>query len=152
MKVFAGKQRSRRAGTSRGFTLVELLVIIIIIAVLLVIAIPRYFRAVYTAEVRGCQSQIKIINTAAQAFFSRNHRWPATVEEMCEQTAPAGVVGAPLTEIPLCPFGVPYELRPVLEDGTIGSPTQDNPQAGVTVNTEDHFEGSWVTATTHKEP
>jgi prepilin-type N-terminal cleavage/methylation domain-containing protein len=136
----------------QGFTLVELLVVIIIIAVLLIIAIPRYFQAVYTAEVRGCQAQINIISTAAPAFFARNHRWPATVEEMCEQTAPPGVVGPPLTEIPQCPFGVPYELRPVLEDGTVGPPSADNPQAGVAVNTEDHFEGSWVTATRHREP
>jgi len=152
MRATAGKPGRGRMVAGRGFTLVELLVVIVIIAVLLIIAIPRYFQAVYTAEVRGCQAQIKIINTATQAFFSRNHRWPTTVEEMCEQTAPPGVVGAPLTEIPQCPFGVPYELSPVLEDGTTGPPTADNPQAGVTVNTEDHFEGSWVTATRHREP
>lgn len=145
-------QTARRRSRGRGFTLVELLVVIVIIALLLVIAVPRYFRAVYTARVRGCQSQIKIINTAAQAFFSRNHRWPTTVEEMCEQTAPPGVVGAPLTEVPQCPFGVPYELRPVLEDGSVGTPTPDNPQAGVTVNTEDHFDEFWATALRHREP
>jgi prepilin-type N-terminal cleavage/methylation domain-containing protein len=141
----------RRRGT-RAFTLVELLVVLLIIAALVLIALPKYLRAVYNARVRGCQSQIKIINTAAQAFFARNRVWPATVEEMCRTTAPSWVVGPPLEELPECPFGVPYQLVPILEDGTTGSPTPANPQAGVAVLTQDHFDGSWITATVHREP
>jgi hypothetical protein len=95
---------------------------------------------------------VKIISTSAQAFFARNRVWPSTVEEMCRDTAPAWVVGAPLDEVPLCPLGVAYELIPVLQDGTIGAPTPENPQVGVAVNVEDHFDGSWITATAHKKP
>ncbi|NIR01589.1 MAG: hypothetical protein GTN78_15550 [Gemmatimonadales bacterium] len=130
--------------------MVELLVVILILAALMVIALPRYFRAVYRARVRGCQAQVQIINTACQAFFARNKVWPATVDEMCEGIAPSWVVAPPLTERPKCPFDVPYELTPILQDGTIGgAPTLDNPQVGVQVNAWDHFESSWKTALNH---
>lgn len=148
--MMASSDRGRAATGRSGFTLVELLVVILIIAALLVIALPRYFHAVYSAQVRGCQSQIKIINTSAQAFFARNRVWPATVEEMAQSTAPSWVVGAPLSEVPPCPFGVPYHLQPTLQDGSTGAPTPDNPQVGVTVDTSEHFDGSWVTATHHR--
>lgn len=151
----AGRRRKTESTSARrvsGFTLVELLVIIVIISVLLLIALPRYFRSTYAARVRGCQSQIRIIGTASQAFFARNRVWPSTVEEMCRPTAPAWVVGEPLEEVPLCPFGIPYELSPLLQDGTTGMATPDNPQVGVVVNTADHFEGSWITAQDHRKP
>ena len=148
-----GTARERRRGSrAGGFTLIELLVVLLIVAALLMIAIPKYFRAVYTAEVRGCQSQIKIMSTAAQAFFARNRVWPTTVEEMCRNTAPPWVQGPPLVEVPLCPFGTPYTLEPLLQDGSVGVATPDNPQVGVAVNTDDHFDGSWITATLHKGP
>jgi len=135
----------------RGFTLVELLVVILIIAALLAIALPRYFAAVYRARVRGCQAQIKVMSTATQAFFARNRVWPATVEEMCGTTAPSWVVGPPLDQVPQCPFGVPYHLVPTLQDGTVGgTPTPDNPVAGVAVNTDEHFEETWTTALDHR--
>ncbi len=136
---------------TRGFTLVELLVVILIIAALMVIAIPRYFNAVYNARVRGCQAQIQIVNTACEAFFARNRVWPSTVEEMCETTAPSWVIAPPLPEMPTCPFGFPYELEPMLQDGTVGSlPGPGNPQVGVMLNAKDHFDGPWKTAEKHK--
>lgn len=146
------RQRKIAAPAARGgFTLVELLVVILILTALMVIALPRYFHAVYRARVRGCQSQITIINTATQAFEARNHCHPQTIEEMCEPTAPDWVVAPPLQEMPLCPFGQPYELVPVLEDGTVGAePTDGNPQVGVTVNVWDHFDGSYKKAVEHR--
>jgi general secretion pathway protein G len=151
--MVAAPMRSRRlvSRAIRAFTLVELLVVILILAALMVIAIPRYFHAVYEARVRGCQANIQIVNTATQAFFARNKVWPATVEEMCESTAPSWVVAPPLQEVPLCPFGVPYELVPTLQDGSADSaPSIGNPQVGVEVNVSDHFDGPWKTAQNHK--
>jgi prepilin-type N-terminal cleavage/methylation domain-containing protein len=139
------------SGPARGFTLVELLVVILIIAALMMVALPRYFNAVYNARVRGCQAQIQIINSSCEAFFARNKMWPATVEEMCESTAPSWVIAPPLTEVPTCPFGVPYVLVPMLQDGSKdAAPTPGNPQVGVTLNTSDHFEGGWKKAKEHQ--
>ena len=134
-----------------AFTLVELLVVIMILGALMVIAIPRYFHAVYEARVRGCQANIQIVSTATQAFFARNRVWPATVDEMCETTAPSWVVSPPIQEMPVCPFGVSYALIPTLQDGSSGgAPSPGNPQVGVQVNAGDHFDGSWKMAQEHK--
>ena len=142
-------RRAEKAGPSAvarggaGFTLVELLV---------VIALPSYFHAVYSARVRGCQSQITVMSTACEAFFARNRMYPNVVEEMCESTAPAWVVAPPLEDVPTCPFGVPYEILPLLKDGTVGgSPSVENPQVGVVLNSWDHFDGPWKRALNHKE-
>ncbi len=144
------RQQSPALRHGRGFTFVELLVVLLILAALMLIALPRYFSAVYRSRVRGCQAQIEITSTAFQVFFSRNQAWPTTIEEMCEPTAPSWVVTPPLTEVPICPFGVPYEVVPILQDGTTGgASTPDNPQVGVTLNTWDHFEGSWKKALDH---
>lgn len=144
-------QSSVALRSTRAFTFVELLVVLLILAALMLIALPRYFTAVYRSRVRGCQAQIEITTTACQVFFARNKVWPTTVEEMCEPTAPSWVVAPPLTEVPTCPFGVPYELAPILQDGTVGAaPTPENPQYGVTLNSWDHFEGSWTKALDHK--
>jgi len=150
MAEYDGRRSWRDSRNGIGFTLIELLVVILILMALMLIAIPRYFEVIYRSRVRGCQADINITQTATQAFFARNKVWPSTIEEMCESTAPAWVIGAPLNEVPECPFGIPYELSPLLRDGTVGAnATADNPQVGVAVNAWDHFEGSWKTARNH---
>lgn len=143
-----GSTGKRRA---KGFTLVELLVVILILAALMLVALPRYFHAIYKSRVRGCQAQITVVSTACEVFFARNKAWPTTVEEMCIPTAPSWVISPPLDDVPLCPFGVPYQVVPVLQDGTSGgAPTPENPQVGVEVNAWDHFDGSWKMAVEHR--
>ncbi len=153
-KMAIGHHRTREAASlcGRGFTLVEILVVIMILAALMVIALPRYYHAIYSGRVRGCQAQIKVVSTACEAFYARNKAYPQIVEEMCVETAPAWVVAPPLEAVPMCPFGTPYELVAILQDGTVeGAPTPENPQVGVTVNHWDHFEGSWKLSREHVE-
>jgi prepilin-type N-terminal cleavage/methylation domain-containing protein len=141
----------------RGFTMVELLVVIIIISVLVAIALPRYFAAIYTARVRACQSNFKIINTAVQAYFAQNKEWPDEVSDMLPNTAdfafttPAGLKGGQLTEVPICPFETPTNLKPynlveVHEDPADAS----TPIVGCETDWKGHWEtAQWQNADTH---
>lgn len=78
MKRHQWNRRMTVGSAGSGFTLVELLVVILILSALLLIALPKYFHAVYASRVQGCKAQITIINTATQVFFAKNKVYPAT--------------------------------------------------------------------------
>jgi prepilin-type N-terminal cleavage/methylation domain-containing protein len=148
---------TKKMRTKRGFTMVELLVVIIIIAVLVAIALPKYFAAIYTARVRSCQANMKIINTAAQAYFAQNKTWPTEVANMLDPSVPganvpAGMKGGQLTEVPVCPFDTvdtphPYLLVAVHEDPADVS----TPIVGYVVDWNGHFaDANWQSATVHE--
>jgi len=148
---------TRRVRTRRGFTMVELLVVIIIISVLVAIALPRYFAAIYAGRVRACQSNFKIVNTALQAYFAQNKEWPDEVADMLPNTAdfafttPAGLKGGQLTEVPICPFETstnlkPYNLVEVHEDPADAG----TPIVGYVMDWNGHWAtAQWQNATEH---
>ena len=148
---------TRKARSRRGFTMVELLVVIIIISVLVAIALPKYFAAIYQGRVRACQSNFKIINTAVQLYFAQNKEWPAEVTDMLvpgdpQATTPGGMKGGQLTELPICPFETatslkPYELVELHEDPN----DLTTPIVGVETDWHGHWETQlWQNASEHE--
>jgi type IV pilus assembly protein PilA len=51
-----------------GFTLIELMIVILIIAILVAIAVPVYLNARQNAQKRTCQSNIRTVDSAIQAY------------------------------------------------------------------------------------
>ena len=64
------KQRFDRE--DEGFTLIELMVVVLIIAILLAIAIPTFLGARNTANARGAQSNLRNALTAEQTYWTNN--------------------------------------------------------------------------------
>ncbi len=56
----------------RGFTLVELLIVILIIAILMAVALPLYLDAVTRTKRTTCRANMQTIATAEQAYRARN--------------------------------------------------------------------------------
>ena len=85
----------------KGFTLVELMVVVIIIAVLTGIAIPSYFALRNRARSAAAQSEMKNIGTAIELYAIDNgNALPAAL---------ANIEGTYIAEVPDAdPWGVGY--------------------------------------------
>jgi type IV pilus assembly protein PilA len=68
------KMRSKEG----GFTLVELMVVVMIIAILMAIAIPTFLNSRKRAQDSGAKSNVRNALAAAQSVFSEDQVYPAT--------------------------------------------------------------------------
>jgi type II secretion system protein G len=62
----------------RGFTLLEMMVVVAIIAVLAGILIPNFTRARAQAATSSCMANEKTIATALELYFTDNQKYPAS--------------------------------------------------------------------------
>jgi len=104
------KQKRRlRAG---GFTLVEMLLVLVILATLAAIVIPKFAGRSQQAKVTAAQSQISSIEMALDAFEVDNGYYPKTgaLNELLDQPANAPNWKGPYLKkgIPMDPWGNSY--------------------------------------------
>jgi general secretion pathway protein G len=103
-----------------GFTLLELLVVMVIIGLLAGIVAPRYFSQVGKSRVKAASAQIDALDKALEQFRLDVGRLPTTEEGLAAlNMAPAGLQhweGPYLKKaVPADPWGHPYVY---LEPGT----------------------------------
>jgi len=70
MQSAINKLRERRRDGEEGFTLIELMVVVLIIAILLAIAIPTFLGARKRAQDRAAQSSLRNSLTSAKTIFT----------------------------------------------------------------------------------
>src|SRR5215218_8861181 len=68
------RARGRRSGEA-GFTLIELMVVVLIIAILIAIAIPTFLGARQRAQDRAAQSNLRNALTAEKTFYTDNQSY-----------------------------------------------------------------------------
>ncbi len=101
---------------SKGFTLVEIMIVVAIIGILIAIAIPSFFRAREVSRARACQSNLVQIDGAKQQFGTENnvaYNHGVTWDELTEAPADAPEGHVYLRNVPVCPVGgtaEPYVL------------------------------------------
>jgi general secretion pathway protein G len=97
----------------QGFTLLELLVVMVIIGLLAGLVAPRYFGQVGKSQVKVAAAQIDSLDKALMQFRLDTDRFPTTEEGLAAlNEAPSDTVGwtGPYLKkaIPMDPWGRPY--------------------------------------------
>ena len=72
----AGGSRARRAEPRRGFSLLELLIVVVILGVLSAVIVPRFLVSADDAKKNGCKQNIAIINQAVERWYLEKGVWP----------------------------------------------------------------------------
>lgn len=106
----------------RGFTLLELLVVLVILGLLVGYVAPRYFGQVGKSEVKVARAQIKALEDALDQYRLDVGRYPTTDQGLSALfTQPAGESrwqGPYLKKaVPPDPWGAPYLYRAPGEHG-----------------------------------
>jgi general secretion pathway protein G len=103
----------RKQGRSKGFTLLELLVVMVIIGLLAGFVAPRYFAQVGKSRVKAARAQIDAIDKALEQFRLDVGRLPTTEEGLAALNSPPSGInnweGPYLKKaVPVDPWGHPY--------------------------------------------
>jgi general secretion pathway protein G len=81
----------------RGFTLIELIVVMAIVALLASVAAPRYVRSLDLARERALQSSLATMRDAIDQFAADQGRYPETLAELAARRYLRGLPEDPLT-------------------------------------------------------
>ena len=88
-RTMTGSARVRRnllpALQASGFTLIELLVVMSIIAVLLTIAVPRYFRTLERSRETVLRQDLSVIREAIDKHFGDYGQYPDSLAALVER-------------------------------------------------------------------
>lgn len=82
----------------RGFTLIELLVVMTIIALLLTIAVPRYFGSVDRTKESVLHENLATLRDSIDKFYTDTGQYPASVEELVKRRYLRRVPVDPITD------------------------------------------------------
>jgi general secretion pathway protein G len=82
----------------RGFTLVELLVVMAIIALLLTLATPRYFKHVERTKEAVLREDLAAVRDAIDKYHADTNTWPADLETLAMQHYIRAVPKDPITD------------------------------------------------------
>jgi general secretion pathway protein G len=83
MVKLARRRSSAKSGL--GFTLIELVVVLSIIALLLTIAAPRYFKSVEKSKETVLRSNLAMTRDALDKFYGDNARYPDSLDELVQK-------------------------------------------------------------------
>jgi general secretion pathway protein G len=116
----------RRPNASRGFTLIEILVVVVILGILAAIVVPRVMERPGEARVTRARQDIQGIVTALSMYKLDNFAYPSTEQGLeALVTKPSGQPDAPNWKGPYLertakdPWGHPYQYAQPGQHGSI---------------------------------
>ncbi len=107
-----------------GFTLIEIMVVVVILAVLGALVVPQVLDKVDKARVTRAQSDIRAISTALDLYRLDNFKYPTSeqgLQALVKQPADPSITNYPaggyLKSLPIDPWNNPYQYVSPGPDG-----------------------------------
>ncbi len=91
--------------SEKGFTLVELMIVVLILGALAAIAIPRIMGGAQTARINACQTNVDVQNSQIELYNANESAWPTALTDVTTDPNyfPDGA--------PVCPFGTAFNYN-----------------------------------------
>ena len=93
---------------NKGFTLIEMLIVLLIISILILVTIPNVTKHFATIDEKGCDAYVSMVQGQVQAYKIEKMKFP-TVSQLIDE-------GYISTEEAKCPSGEPIVIK---EDGLV---------------------------------
>jgi prepilin-type N-terminal cleavage/methylation domain-containing protein len=100
--------------SSKGFTLVEIMIVVAIIGILIAIAVPGFVRARTQSRNRACQENLTKIDGAKEQWALENNKAPGAAVTFADLVGPSLYI----KKTPVCPEGGTYTEGAVGTDPT----------------------------------
>jgi general secretion pathway protein G len=81
----------------RGFTLIELLIVMAIMAVLLTVALPRYFQSVERSREVALQQSLNVVRDAIDKYYADRGKYPDSLSDLVQARYLRGMPVDPVT-------------------------------------------------------
>jgi general secretion pathway protein G len=117
-RSFTNLQRlvlKRNSNSQKGFTLIELMVVLVIIGVLAALIVPNVLDRADDARVSAAKTDVSNLMQSLKMYKLDNQRYPSTEQGLTALTAKPSVGPAPinwkpyLDKLPNDPWGNPYQ-------------------------------------------
>ena len=74
--------KTRRAGTQRGYTLIELIIVMAIVSILMAIAIPQYQKSLRRTKETLLHSHLQTLRTVIDEYTFDKKKAPQTLQDL----------------------------------------------------------------------
>ena len=117
--------KEKEAGTEAGFSLLELMVVVVIMSILALVIVPRIIDRPDQARVARVQSDLSVLKSAVDLYKLDNHNYPTTEQGLralvtapVSEPAPANYASnGYIDRLPQDPWGKDYQyLSPGVHD------------------------------------
>jgi len=95
-KFFNGRSKQKKKNV-KGFTLIEMLVVLFIVGIIIAIALPNFLSAGKKAQDKADEANKRLISSQADNYFLEFGQYPSSVEELVKKGY--------LRSVPKCPYG-----------------------------------------------
>lgn len=69
----------------KGFTLIEMMIVLLVISVLLIITIPNIAKHNSSINTKGCEAFVKMVQAQVQAYELDKKQLPTTVQDLAKE-------------------------------------------------------------------